>query len=77
MEIIKKKIKKEKLYIFNLIRTSNMFTLYKITNYILYWVQKVRADVEGKLKRKRFKFYIFIKLYRLVDTNFSDNPINN
>ena len=56
IEIIKKKIKKEKLYIFNLIRTSNMFTLYKITNYILYWVQKVRADVEGKLKRRDLNF---------------------
>ena len=42
-----------------------------------YWVvRKVRADVEGKLKRRRFKFYyIFIKLYRLIGTNFPDNPI--
>ena len=47
----------------------------------MYWVvRKVRADVKGKLKRRKFKFYIkytFIKLYRLVGTNFPDNPIYN
>jgi len=26
------------------------------TRNILYWVRKVRADVEGKLKRRKFKF---------------------
>jgi len=30
---------------------------------------------EGKFKRRKFKFYTFIKLYRLVDMNFPDNPI--
>ena len=41
-----------------------------------YWDGKVCADFEGKLKRRRFKFqYTFIKLYRLVGTNFPDNPI--
>ena len=41
---------------------------------IVVW--KVRADVEGKLKRRKFKFqYTFIKLYKLVGMNFPDNPI--
>ena len=44
-----------------------------------YIVRKVRADVEGKLKRRKFKFqfikFTFIKLYKLVGTNFPDNPI--
>jgi len=41
----------------------------------MYWVvRKVRADFEGKLKRRRFKFLIsFIKFF--CGTNFPDNPI--
>jgi len=36
---------------------SSKFLVYPQCQYIVYWaVRKVRADVEGKLKRRKFKF---------------------
>jgi len=37
----------------------------------MYWVvRKVRVDFEGKLKRRRFKFYAFIKFKSFTARTF-------
>jgi len=45
--------------------------LYRVIRYLYWVVRKVRADFEGKLKRRRFKFLIsFIKFKSFVARTF-------
>ena len=53
---------------------SQVIAIFRFYNILLGCPES--ADVEGKLKRRKFKFqYTFIKLYRLIGTNFLDNLI--